>query len=64
MARDTQSFLTEPQAASYLSISLSTLRRWRRSGVAPRHFRLGSIIRYRLNDLDQFIATNLTKGVA
>jgi hypothetical protein len=56
--------LTEAQAANYLRVSQSTLRRWRRSGAGPRYFKLGAIIRYAVRDLNDFIATNSIEGVA
>jgi len=49
---------TEKQAAHYLSISLSTLRRWRRSGIGPVYFRHGNVLRYGRKALDEFIAKN------
>jgi len=55
---------SEPQAAAYLSISLTTLRRWRRAGCGPVYFRLGAIIRYRQIDLDTFVSGNLSMEVA
>lgn len=47
--------LDEKQAAAYLSISVGTLRRWRRIGEGPAFARLGKSIRYRLLDLDLYL---------
>ena len=38
--------LSEKEAASYLSVSLSTLRRWRRAKNGPAYFRFGGVLRY------------------
>jgi hypothetical protein len=50
--------LSEKQAAEYVGISVSTLRRWRKRGVGPPYFKLGSVIRYTTTDLDAFIIEN------
>ncbi len=49
-------FLNEKEAAKYLFISLSTLRRWRRNQVGPAFFRLGDVLRYEERDLEEFIS--------
>jgi hypothetical protein len=48
-------FLSEKEPAVYLSVSLSTIRRWRRSGDGPAFFRYGGVIRYSLETLQAFI---------
>lgn len=48
--------LSEKEAASYLSVSLSTLRRWRRAKNGPAYFRFGGVLRYGRSGLDQFFA--------
>jgi excisionase family DNA binding protein len=53
--------LSEKEAAAYLSVSLSTIRRWRRIGDGPAPFRFGGILRYRQADLDTFIQVHTTK---
>jgi excisionase family DNA binding protein len=57
------SFLSEKEAAAYLSISLSTIRRWRRKKIGPATFRFGGVLRYGREALDVFIAKN-TKAAA
>lgn len=48
--------LTTPQAAEYLNLRSSTLEVWRVTGRGPIFCRLGSrAIRYRQDDLDEFI---------
>jgi hypothetical protein len=54
--------LTEVEAAQFLRVSLSTLRRRRRTNAGPAFFRIGAVIRYRRRDLEEFIAANLIAG--
>jgi excisionase family DNA binding protein len=53
------SFLSEKQTATYLSISLSTIRRWRKARKGPQFYRVGNVIRYRRDDVDHFIQQNM-----
>ena len=52
------SFFSEKEAAAYLSVSLSTIRRWRRRKTGPALFKFGGVLRYRREDLEAFIANN------
>ena len=47
--------LTESEAAELLHLSPSTLKKWRRTCRGPRYHRLGSAVRYKVEDLDAFI---------
>ena len=47
--------LSEKEAAAYLSVSLSTMRRWRKNGTGPEYFRFGGVLRYSRSTLDEFI---------
>ena len=48
--------LTAEEAAQYLSVSPKSLETWRTRGGGPRFVRLRSrAIRYRLNDLTEFV---------
>ncbi len=49
------SFLSEKEAALYLSISLSNIRRWRRNGTGPKYYRKGNVLRERRENLEEFI---------
>ena len=48
------SFLTLPEAATYLRVSPRTIYRWAREGRL-RCFRLGKTTRFTLKNLDDFI---------
>jgi excisionase family DNA binding protein len=54
--------LTNKQAAEYLGITAGTLHVWRCERRYPIPFlRIGSKIRYRLEDLDAFLLSRLVK---
>jgi len=48
--------LTTAAAATRLAISRATLPTWRALGKGPRYVRIGRAIRYRVADLDAFLA--------
>ena len=56
-------YFSEKEAAAYLNISLSTIRRWRRAKTGPVHFRFGGVLRYSRAVLDQFIAKYTNNAV-
>ena len=47
--------LTDVEVADHLSVSISTVRRWRLKGGGPRWIRIGSSIRYDSADLRAYI---------
>ena len=49
--------ITENEAAGILRVSLTSLRRWRRQGSGPVFRKLGRTVRYRPNDLSDFVAS-------
>jgi len=51
--------LSTREAAAYLSISLPTLFRLTRAGELA-HLRIGRVLRYRVEDLDAFLAARTT----
>ena len=48
--------ITEGEAASMLRVSLTSVRRWRREGRGPIYRKLGKTVRYRPEDLADFLA--------
>jgi excisionase family DNA binding protein len=48
--------VTEGEAASLLRVSLTSVRRWRREGCGPVYRKIGRSVRYRRDDLADFIA--------
>ncbi len=47
--------LTELEAAAFLSVEPTTLRRWRWAGHPPGFLKIGGAVRYDPADLQQFI---------
>lgn len=52
-------YLTLNEAATYLRIPLQTLKNWRVQGRGPRALKLGALVRYRVQDLDDWAASQL-----
>jgi excisionase family DNA binding protein len=52
----TPAVLTTTEAAAYLSIQPTTLEQWRWNGKSPRFVKIGRSVRYRVADLDAFLA--------
>jgi predicted DNA-binding transcriptional regulator AlpA len=48
--------LTEIQVSDSLQVSLACLRRWRLRGEGPQYIKVGPLVRYRPQDLDDWIA--------
>jgi hypothetical protein len=53
--------ITEGEAASILRVSLTSLRRWRREGRGPVYRKLGRTVRYRPQDLADFVGSALCR---
>ena len=47
--------LNEKQVAELLCCTKSALRRWRREGRGPRFVKIGRLVRYRQEDVEDFI---------
>jgi excisionase family DNA binding protein len=47
--------LTEEQVSKQLSVSVPTLRRWRVLNRGPRFVKVGSLVRYQPEDLEQWL---------
>jgi excisionase family DNA binding protein len=47
------------EAAEYLTVKKSTLEAWRHFGGGPVYVKYGRAVRYRKEDLDQFIISRL-----
>jgi excisionase family DNA binding protein len=52
-----QNFLTEKEVAKQISVSLASLRRWRLVDRGPRFVKVGALVRYRPEDLQQWMET-------
>ena len=47
--------LKEQEVADRLSLSIATLRAWRRRGQGPRFVKFGRAVRYMVGDVEQFV---------
>ena len=48
--------LTPAEVAGIFAVRVNTLARWRCDGVGPAYLKIGSLVRYRQEDLDRFVA--------
>lgn len=48
-------WMTPPEAAEYLCVSVATLARWRAEGFGPKWFSAGRRRRYRAQELDEWL---------
>lgn len=46
-------------AARYLGVGYSTLKKWHSEGTGPRYAKIGGCIRYRPRDLEAFLEAQL-----
>lgn len=49
------SLLTETEVARHLRVSVACVRRWRLEHRGPRFFKIGSLVRYRPEDMEDWI---------
>ena len=54
--------LNETQVAQLLCCTKSALRRWRREGRGPRFVKIGRLVRYRQEDVEDFINQNTVQA--
>lgn len=52
-------YLTTPEAAKYLNLSIQYLEIARHRGDGPRYVKLARMVRYKRSDLDQFMEGNI-----
>jgi len=57
-----QSFLNEQEVSNRLNVSVATVRRWRREKRGPTFVKVGSLVCYRPEDLDFWVAALPTGG--
>jgi len=51
--------VTEAEAAAMLCLSPTTLKKWRRTSRGPVYYRLGSAVRYRVDDLESYLEDSI-----
>lgn len=56
--------LTEYELAQRLHVSLASLRRWRLERRGPRFIKVSALVRYRPEDVEEWLAALPTGGAA
>lgn len=57
-------FLNEKELAKILNIKPETLRNWRWDGKGPIYIKLGSNVRYRMSDVQDFLDGRIRKSTS
>lgn len=57
-----QSYVDTKEAAIFLGLSVSALRKWCMINFGPRGVKFGRVVRYRLCDLEAWAAAQATVG--
>jgi hypothetical protein len=52
-----ENLLTEKEVANQIKVSLASLRRWRLMQRGPRFVKVGALVRYCPEDLEQWMAS-------
>lgn len=55
--------LSREKAASYLGVHYATLTRWARTGTGPAYIKVGTRVRYKVADLDAYLAQQTCEPV-
>jgi predicted DNA-binding transcriptional regulator AlpA len=58
----TNSLLTERQASDYMAVTVAALRKWRWQGRGPIHLKIGRLVRYRPEDIEQWLSSRPKGG--
>ncbi|SPE42066.1 hypothetical protein SBA3_4910014 [Candidatus Sulfopaludibacter sp. SbA3] len=56
--------ITEDEVSKRLNVSVASLRRWRLLGRGPLFIKVGSLVRYRPEDLESWLGALPTGGSA
>ena len=57
-----ESFLNENQVSEKIQVSLACLRRWRLRGEGPQYVKVGPLVRYRPEAIEQWVDALPTGG--
>jgi predicted DNA-binding transcriptional regulator AlpA len=57
-----KAFLNEIELSELLSISLAAIRKWRTERRGPPYLKLGACVRYRLADVEAWLASRPVRG--
>ena len=59
-----QRLLNERQVADSCALSVLTLRKWRTEGRGPRYVKIGTLVRYRPEDVEAWIESHEAQRAA
>lgn len=59
-----ESLLTETDVSKHLRVSVACVRRWRLEHRGPRFLKIGSLVRYRPEDVEEWINARPVGGEA
>jgi excisionase family DNA binding protein len=59
-----QQVIDTPGAAKYLGLSPATLETMRSKGRGPKFVKLGTAVRYRLSDLDEYLSARVVQSTS
>ena len=57
-----ENLLNENEVSKQIRVSLAALRRWRLEGRGPRFIKVGSLVRYRPEELETWLASQPAGG--
>lgn len=57
-----ETLLTETDVSKHLRVSVACVRRWRLEHRGPRFLKIGSLVRYRPEDVEEWINTRPAGG--
>lgn len=57
-----QNLLTENDVAQYLGVTVAACRKWRFQKRGPAYLKLGNLVRYRPEDVDQWLSNRPQGG--
>lgn len=57
-------YLTQKQAAAYLTMGPSTLEKWRISGTGPAYAKISRRVIYEIEDLDAWVQTHRRRSTS
>ncbi len=59
---DSDRLLLTDEAAAWLQVAPRTLEDWRTAGAGPRFVKIGRLVRYRVSDLQEWVAARTRGG--
>ena len=61
-AQSLPSLMSDVELAAFFGVKVSTIRKWRILGTGPRWIKLGSLVRYKIDDALAFLDSRPSGG--